>query len=123
MLFVLAPGGDKTRHVVDGDFLRGMKKHAVLVNTARGTLVDSDALARALREEWIWGAGLDVVEGEPHVGADHPLVKEPRSVRPPLLKPPFLLVFSLRSHLRRATQMRDRSSRRQRDVRDPTGNG
>ena len=50
------------------------------MNTARGTLVDSDALAQALREEWIWGAGLDVVEGEPQVGADHPLVKEPRSV-------------------------------------------
>jgi D-isomer specific 2-hydroxyacid dehydrogenase, NAD binding domain len=57
-----------------------MKKHAVLVNTSRGTLVDSDALALALREEWIWGAGLDVVEGEPHVGADHPLVREPRYV-------------------------------------------
>jgi glyoxylate/hydroxypyruvate reductase len=55
-----------------------MKKHAVLVNAARGTLVDSDALAQALREEWIWGAGLDVVEGEPHIGADHPLVREPR---------------------------------------------
>jgi glyoxylate/hydroxypyruvate reductase len=83
VLFVLAPGGDKTRHVIDADFLRQMKKHAVLVNTARGTLVDSDALALALREEWIWGAGLDVVEGEPHVGADHPLVKEPRSVQAP----------------------------------------
>jgi glyoxylate/hydroxypyruvate reductase len=56
-----------------------MKKHAVLVNAARGTLVDSDALAKALREEWIWGAGIDVVEGEPNVGKDHPLVKEPRS--------------------------------------------
>ena len=77
-LFVLAPGGDETRHVVDAGFLRKMKKHAVLVNTSRGTLVDSDALAQALREQWIWGAGLDVVEGEPHVGADHPLVKEPR---------------------------------------------
>jgi glyoxylate/hydroxypyruvate reductase len=80
VLFVLAPGGDATRHVVNAEFLRRMKKHAVLVNTSRGTLVDSDALARALREEWIWGAGLDVVEGEPHIGADHPLVKEPRSV-------------------------------------------
>jgi glyoxylate/hydroxypyruvate reductase len=81
VLFVLAPGGDATRHVVDADFLRKMKKHAVLVNTSRGTLVDSDALAQALHEEWIWGAGLDVVEGEPQVGADHPLVKEPRCVR------------------------------------------
>ena len=80
MLFVLAPGGEDTRHVVNADFLRKMKKHAVLVNAARGTLVDSDALAQALREEWIWGAGLDVVEGEPHIGADHPLVREPRYV-------------------------------------------
>jgi glyoxylate/hydroxypyruvate reductase len=61
-----------------------MKPRAVLVNTARGTLVDSDALALALREEWIWAAGLDVVEGEPHIGADHPLVREPRSVSPSL---------------------------------------
>jgi len=80
LLFVLAPGGDMTRHVVDAGFLRKMKKHAVLVNTSRGTLVDSDALEQALREKWIWGAGLDVVEGEPNVRADHPLVKEPRCV-------------------------------------------
>jgi len=80
VLFVLAPGGDATRHVINADFLREMKEHAVLVNTSRGTLVDSDALAQALREKWIWGAGLDVVEGEPHIGADHPLVREPRSV-------------------------------------------
>lgn len=80
VLFVLAPGGEDTRHVVDADFLRKMKKRAVLVNTSRGTLVDSDALAQALREEWIWGAGLDVVEGEPHIGADHPLVREPKYV-------------------------------------------
>ncbi|KAF8271800.1 hypothetical protein EI94DRAFT_1719484 [Lactarius quietus] len=65
VLFVLAPGGDATRHVVNAGFLRKMRKHSVLVNTSRGTLVDSDALAQALREEWIWGAGLDVVEGEP----------------------------------------------------------
>ena len=80
VLFVLAPGGQDTRHVVNGDFLREMKEHAVLVNAARGTLVDSDALAQALREGWIWGAGLDVVEGEPQIGADHPLVREPRYV-------------------------------------------
>ena len=80
VLFVLAPGGKDTRHVVNADFLRKMKKYAVLVNAARGTLVDSDALAKALHEEWIWGAGLDVVEGEPHIGADHPLVREPRCV-------------------------------------------
>ena len=55
-----------------------MKKTSVLVNPSRGTLVDSDALAKALREGWIWAAGLDVVEGEPNVGKDHVLVNEPR---------------------------------------------
>ncbi|KAI0790500.1 hypothetical protein C8Q75DRAFT_762127 [Abortiporus biennis] len=80
VVFVLAPGGDKTRHIVNETFLKSMKKTAVLVNTSRGTLVDSDALAKALKEGWIWGAGLDVVEGEPNVGADHPLVKEPRCI-------------------------------------------
>ena len=78
VLFVLAPGGDKTKHLVNADFLQKMKKTAVLVNTSRGTLVDSDALATALHQGLIWGAGLDVVEGEPQVTADHPLVKEPR---------------------------------------------
>ncbi|KZT28001.1 hypothetical protein NEOLEDRAFT_1233354 [Neolentinus lepideus HHB14362 ss-1] len=83
VVFVLAPGGDKTRHLVNEAFLRKMKKTAVLVNTARGTLVDSDALAKALKEGWIWAAGLDVVEGEPNVTVDHPLVKEPRCVMLP----------------------------------------
>jgi len=78
VLFVLAPGGESTKHVVNEAFLRKMKSHSVLVNTARGTLVDSDALAQALHEGWIWGAGLDVLEGEPHIDINHPLLKEPR---------------------------------------------
>jgi glyoxylate/hydroxypyruvate reductase len=78
VVFVLAPGGDKTKHLVNAAFLQKMKKTAILINTSRGTLVDSDALAMALQQGWIWGAGLDVIEGEPQVTADHPLVKEPR---------------------------------------------
>jgi glyoxylate/hydroxypyruvate reductase len=78
VIFVLAPGGENTRHVINEAFLKKMKKTSVLVNTSRGTLVDSDALAEALREGWIWGAGLDVVEGENNVPWDHPLVKEQR---------------------------------------------
>ena len=78
VVFVLAPGGKETYHIVNEAFLKQMKKTAVLVNTSRGTLVDSDALAKALKEGWLWGAGIDVVEGEPNVGLDHPLVKEPR---------------------------------------------
>jgi len=80
VLFVLAPGGAETRHIVNKEFLREMKRTSVLVNTSRGSLVDSDALATALGQGWIWGAGLDVVEGEPHVSADHPLVKETRCI-------------------------------------------
>jgi len=80
VVFVLAPGGDQTRHLINADFLLKMKKTAILVNTSRGTLVDSDALAMALHQGSIWGAGLDVVEGEPYITADHPLLKEPRCV-------------------------------------------
>jgi len=80
IVFVLTPGGAGTYHLVGEEFLRAMKSTAVLVNPSRGTVVDSDALARACREGWIWGAGVDVVEGEPNVGSDHPLMKEPRCI-------------------------------------------
>ncbi|TFK20645.1 hypothetical protein FA15DRAFT_689033 [Coprinopsis marcescibilis] len=79
-IFVLAPGGESTYHIVNEEFLRKMKETAILVNASRGTLVDSDALAKVLSEGRIWGAGLDVVEGEPNISADHPLVKEPRCI-------------------------------------------
>ncbi|KAI0371283.1 hypothetical protein BV20DRAFT_942205 [Pilatotrama ljubarskyi] len=80
VVFVLAPGGPATYHIVDEAFLKQMKRTAVLVNTSRGTLVDSDALAKALQEGWLYGAGIDVVEGEPQVDANHPLVKAPRCI-------------------------------------------
>jgi glyoxylate reductase len=61
------PLNDETRHLIGESQLRLMKKDAYLVNTARGAIVDEPALARALREGWIAGAGLDVYENEPHV--------------------------------------------------------
>ncbi|CUA69441.1 hypothetical protein RSOLAG22IIIB_08462 [Rhizoctonia solani] len=79
-VFVLAPGGESTKHLVGKEFLSNMKREAVLVNPGRGSVVDSNALAEALKEGRIWGAGLDVVDGEPNVPADHELVKEPRAV-------------------------------------------
>jgi glyoxylate/hydroxypyruvate reductase len=78
LIIALAPGGKETYHIIDEAFLKKMKKTAVLVNTSRGTLVDTDALVKALSEEWIWAAGLDVVEGEPNISGDHPLVQHPR---------------------------------------------
>jgi glyoxylate/hydroxypyruvate reductase len=80
LVIILIPGGTSTYHMIDDAFLRKCKKTATIVNTARGTVVDSDALALALKEERIWSAGLDVVEGEPNVDTSHPLVKEPRHV-------------------------------------------
>ncbi|MEA2684274.1 MAG: glyoxylate reductase [Chloroflexota bacterium] len=58
---------DDTRHIIDASALRRMKPTAYLVNTARGPIVDEVALAQALREGWIAGAGLDVYEREPQV--------------------------------------------------------
>jgi len=61
------PGTAKepTYHLIDETRLRMMKKTAYLVNTARGPVVDEQALARALKEGWIAGAALDVFEEEP----------------------------------------------------------
>jgi glyoxylate reductase len=57
----------ETRHLIDEPALRSMKKTAVLVNAARGPIVDEAALARALGEGWIAAAGLDVFEEEPKI--------------------------------------------------------
>lgn len=61
------PLTEDTTHLVDADVLRRMKSTAVLVNTARGPVVDEKALAHALREGEIFAAGLDVFENEPAV--------------------------------------------------------
>jgi glyoxylate reductase len=65
-----APLTPESRHLIDAEALRRMKPTAVLVNTARGPLVDERALARALEDGEIAGAGLDVFEFEPQVVAD-----------------------------------------------------
>ncbi len=56
-----------------------MKPGAVVVNTSRGAVVDTCALAQALQEGRLWGAGLDVFEEEP-VSTDHPLFKAPHTL-------------------------------------------
>jgi len=59
------PLTDETRHMIGEEELRRMKPSAHLVNVSRGPVVDEAALVRALRDEWIAGAALDVYEEEP----------------------------------------------------------
>ena len=59
------PLNPETHHLIGEPELRRMRPHAVLINTARGPIVDERALVRALREGWIAAAGLDVFEEEP----------------------------------------------------------
>jgi D-3-phosphoglycerate dehydrogenase len=56
---------DETRYFIGERELRMMKRTAILVNTARGAIVNADALAKACKEGWIAGAGIDVFEQEP----------------------------------------------------------
>ncbi|BGP43441.1 hypothetical protein JCM10450v2_007606 [Rhodotorula kratochvilovae] len=80
IVITCCPLTPSTTGIVGADFLSKMKPTAYVVNTARGPVVDSDALLAALQEGRLAGAGLDVVTGEPNIGADHPLVREQRCV-------------------------------------------
>lgn len=68
------PLTEETRGLIGEEKLSWMKPEAVLINTARGPVVDSAALAKALNENRIAGAAVDVFEMEPPVPADHPLL-------------------------------------------------
>src|SRR4051794_15008508 len=73
---VHVPLAAPTTDLIDEAALRAMQHHAILVNTARGAIVDQSALRRALHEGWIAGAGLDVTDPEP-LPADDPLLDAP----------------------------------------------
>jgi lactate dehydrogenase-like 2-hydroxyacid dehydrogenase len=70
ILMVAAPGGPETRRLVGAEVLRALGPDGVIVNIARGTLVDEQALIEALRTGTILAAGLDVYENEPNVPAE-----------------------------------------------------
>jgi glyoxylate reductase len=71
-----APLTPETRGLIGEDALRRMKTSAILINTARGPIVDTNALVRALNQGWIAGAALDVTDPEPLPG-EHPLLMCP----------------------------------------------
>jgi glyoxylate reductase len=84
ILAVLVPIDDRTRGLLGEAELRSMKKTAILVNTARGAIIDPQALYRALHEGWITAAGLDVFPQEP-VRTEDPLLSLPNVVLAPHL--------------------------------------
>jgi lactate dehydrogenase-like 2-hydroxyacid dehydrogenase len=67
MVSLHVPGGAETANLIDASAISYMKQGAILINTARGTVVDHDALADALRSGRLGGAGLDVYPNEPRV--------------------------------------------------------
>lgn len=92
---VAAPATAATAKLIDADALQRMKRDAWLINVARGSLVDTDALLDALREERIGGAALDVTDPEP-LPDGHPLFSEPRAlVTPHSANPDRLLIPAL----------------------------
>jgi D-3-phosphoglycerate dehydrogenase len=82
MLSFHAPLGSETRHLLGEEEIQMLKPTAIVVNTSRGAVIDTAALARALREGRLAGAGLDVFEGEP-LAADHPLRETPNTILTP----------------------------------------
>lgn len=68
-----------THHLLDADNLKLMKPDAIVINTSRGAVIDTDAVAEALKEGRLWGAGIDVFEHEP-VSMDAPIMSAPNTV-------------------------------------------
>lgn len=71
-----------THHMLNRDNMTLLKSGAVVVNTSRGAVIDTVALAEALSEDRLWGAGIDVFEGEP-IALDHPILRAPHTVLSP----------------------------------------
>jgi lactate dehydrogenase-like 2-hydroxyacid dehydrogenase len=69
-LVVITPGGAATRHLIDREVLEALGPRGYLINVARGSVVDEQALIAALRDGVIAGAGLDVFADEPQVPAE-----------------------------------------------------
>jgi glyoxylate reductase len=95
---LLLPYSPEVHHLIGKGELSLMKRSAILINTARGGIVDEDALFDALKEGEIWAAGLDVFEQEP-VPIDHPLLSLPNVVTLPHMGSASVKTRMLMAHL------------------------
>lgn len=80
---VHVPQNASTNKLISKELIAKMKPNAIFINTARGPIVDNAALAEALRDGKIAGAGIDVFEMEPPVPSDHPLLDAPHTLLTP----------------------------------------
>jgi phosphoglycerate dehydrogenase-like enzyme len=92
---------DRTRGLLDAAALRTMRPSALLINTSRAAIVDQSALAEALRQGWIAGAGLDVFEQEP-LPRDHVLRTLPNVLATPHLG--YVTEGNYRTYFRQAVE-------------------
>jgi lactate dehydrogenase-like 2-hydroxyacid dehydrogenase len=67
VLIVVLPGGAATKNIIDAEILEALGQNGILINVARGSVVDEEALIEALQTGKIFAAGLDVFAKEPHV--------------------------------------------------------
>lgn len=77
------PLNDHTKGLISKEKLALMKQEAILINTARGPVVDNEALAEALNEGRIAGAGIDVFDTEPPLASDYPLLEAKNTILTP----------------------------------------
>jgi lactate dehydrogenase-like 2-hydroxyacid dehydrogenase len=70
MLVAITPGGPETKNLINADVLKALGPDGILINMARGSVVDEPALIQALKDKTIMSAGLDVYVGEPEVPAE-----------------------------------------------------
>lgn len=77
------PNNTETKGMIDASKIALMKKSALFINCARGPIVDNRALADALKEGRIAGAGIDVFDMEPPIPADYPLLDAPNTILTP----------------------------------------
>jgi phosphoglycerate dehydrogenase-like enzyme len=97
---VCAPATDATRHLIGAPELWVMKPHSWVINIARGSLIDTDALVQALASGIIGGAGLDVTDPEP-LPNGHPLWASPHAlITPHVANPPSMMDRDLAKRVR-----------------------
>lgn len=77
------PINEESKHLINAQSIAKMKQGAYLINTARGPVVDSQALADALNSGYLAGAGIDVFEKEPPLSTDHPLLHSKNTIVTP----------------------------------------